>query len=362
MEKTLTVKKERYIFIDILKILCCFLVIVNHTNSRIFGNVVSLEDGMSLTYLLSMAYFYLSRLAVPIFFMISGALLLNRDRSIKDIVKNKLAKFVLIVVLFSMGYYIYNAIRWGVNIWHPSYILEFFQTIYHEHYTNAYWFLYSYIGLLILLPILRKMVSSFSKKDYHYLFGIYLIFQCICPIMERILNIDPMSEFINRIFFDEIIIYFILGHYLINVHKMEKYSKGKLIGAIGIIAIYIIAACLYTIVHLKNTGAYDLIFANTATIIRILPCICLIYIIKHITSKIHIKEKIEKAIVWTSQCTLGIYLISDLIIDITEGKYEVLALHIPTMIAMIVWEVAIFIAGVLAISIAKRIPGLKKLL
>ena len=89
MNTELTTIKSRKIFIDILRILACFLVIVNHTNSQIFLSVTSVNDGIGISYILSMAYFYFSKIAVPIFFMISGALLLNKDYEIKDFIKKK---------------------------------------------------------------------------------------------------------------------------------------------------------------------------------------------------------------------------------------------------------------------------------
>ena len=43
MNTELTTIKSRKIFIDILRILACFLVIVNHTNSQIFLSVTSVK-------------------------------------------------------------------------------------------------------------------------------------------------------------------------------------------------------------------------------------------------------------------------------------------------------------------------------
>lgn len=54
---TMKQRGHNYAF-DILRILACFLVIVNHTNSEVF-----LGMNPSLTWALSLAYFYFSKIA-----------------------------------------------------------------------------------------------------------------------------------------------------------------------------------------------------------------------------------------------------------------------------------------------------------
>ena len=72
-------ERKRTYFLDLLRIIACFLVIVNHTNSTIFRE--STPD--SRRWFLSLAYFFVSKIAVPLFFMISGYLLLNKTDSWK---------------------------------------------------------------------------------------------------------------------------------------------------------------------------------------------------------------------------------------------------------------------------------------
>lgn len=362
MNTELTTIKSRKIFIDILRILACFLVIVNHTNSQIFLSVTSVNDGIGISYILSMAYFYFSKIAVPIFFMISGALLLNKDYEIKDFIKKKLLRYLIILVLFSIIYYIYY--NRNEDIWHIRNILIFFKSIYSTHITNSYWFLYSYLGILIMLPLIRKMVKNFNKNDYYYLFGIYIIIKSIFPIMEKILKIEGLSIFVSKMIFTETVIYFILGHYLVNILKIKNKNRKKvvIISCITLIS-YILASCLYTIITLKKQGEYDLFFADTDSIIRLLPALSVFFIFNIIIEKLKISGKIQKIIIWISQCTLGIYLLSDFIMQLTGKFYKnILSNNFQMIIAMIIWEIGIFSIGLVITSILKKIPIIKKLL
>ena len=71
--------KERTEYLDHLRILACFLVIVNHTNPAVY----SVASVHGLTWYASLLYHYLCRMAVPLFLMISGACLLHKRDSWK---------------------------------------------------------------------------------------------------------------------------------------------------------------------------------------------------------------------------------------------------------------------------------------
>ncbi len=75
--------KNLDIYFDILRIIACFLVIVNHTNSSVL-----LSEKPSLIWFVSLTYFFVCKIAVPIYFMISGALLLKKSDDFKKSFKS----------------------------------------------------------------------------------------------------------------------------------------------------------------------------------------------------------------------------------------------------------------------------------
>ena len=74
--------KNRRISLEILRIISCFFVIVSHTNGYLLDEI-SKGEGM---WFLAIAYHILSKIAVPVFFMISGALYLNKEHSYKEMI------------------------------------------------------------------------------------------------------------------------------------------------------------------------------------------------------------------------------------------------------------------------------------
>ena len=71
--------KKRESWLDALRITSAFLVIVNHTNSDVF----QASSPEYATWWLSVAWYYLCKIAVPVFVMVSGAVLLPRQDSLR---------------------------------------------------------------------------------------------------------------------------------------------------------------------------------------------------------------------------------------------------------------------------------------
>lgn len=92
--------ETRKVYIEFLRIAAAFLVIVNHTNSRIF-----LRLSPSPTWLCSLTYFFVCKTAVPLFLFIMGALLLLLpilQRLVKALSKRQL-EYLLFLSLGVLG-------------------------------------------------------------------------------------------------------------------------------------------------------------------------------------------------------------------------------------------------------------------
>lgn len=148
-----------YSYIYVLKIIACFLVIVNHTNSDIF-----LSISPSLTWFMSVTYFFVSKIAVPLFLMCSGVTLLEKTDSLQKYFL-RISRIILVIIMFSSIYYIKS-----VGLLNFS-LIGFINSIYSKNITGAFWYLYLYLGILIALPFLQKLCKVMSKTDFlHYIF------------------------------------------------------------------------------------------------------------------------------------------------------------------------------------------------
>lgn len=78
--------KRRY-YIDILRILACFMVVLNHFDPGFYA-FHNKQQG-TVSYWLLLAFSVFCKFAVPLFFMISGALLLKKTNQSQCSIKRE---------------------------------------------------------------------------------------------------------------------------------------------------------------------------------------------------------------------------------------------------------------------------------
>lgn len=340
-------EKQRYAFIDILRIIACFLVIVNHTNSQIF-----LNSTPSATWFVSLTYFFISKVAVPVFVMISGFTMLDRQDDYGKVIK-KVVRAGLALLLFSLVYYLntyYMGAGAGIGVVH------FLLTVFSGPVTNAFWYMYLYIGLLIMLPFVQKFVSALDKKDCQIYLCISLVVFSIWPILEHIKPALAYSKFATFPIFDSYLCLLLAGHYL---KKYVEPTKIKMILSIVGFILALVFNVVMTYVEYHNTGGVNYLFYDNRIYFPIvLQSICLFYMI----SQIHIGESLEKILKVIGGCTFGIYLISDFFVEKLVYIYNNLcAQGWYPLFAVIVYELAVFAIGFVITFILKLIPGIKKI-
>ena len=350
MEDKLCVKDkgDRLIFIEFLRIIACFLVIVNHTNSRIFlGTTPSVLWGTSL------AYFYISKIAVPLFIMITGYTMLDRQDSYKKIFY-KLFKMIGILVGFSLVYYTYDCVYENIGQFN---LIQFFSFIVHGPITNAYWYLYLYIGIIFMMPFLQKLVSSLEKKDYHFYFLVSGVFCGVWPIVVHYFPFLNYTDYFMIPVYNSYIFMLLLGAYL---KKYYIYSlKWRNICIIAFITICMLNVGLTYNEYIKNDGVKYLFFDDRTLLPIIAASFCVFYIVR----TLNFSAKISKIAVVFGNLTFGIYLCSDFIIHRLDNLYYTLVSNgLYPMIAMVIFQIIIFIIGTIVTFIIKKIPILKKLI
>lgn len=100
-------KVKKYDWLDILRIISCFAVILLHCSCDAF----SVTQGI-IGFTIGNFYNSISRFCVPIFLMITGALLLNpsKEIDIKKFTINKTLRIVIDFVCWCIIYYLFYTI------------------------------------------------------------------------------------------------------------------------------------------------------------------------------------------------------------------------------------------------------------
>ena len=165
--------------LDILRMIAIWMVVYAHTWKM--GYTLFTEKLDSRFFWIYISFSILIRSALPIFWMISGALLLGKEETLKEVFKKRIVKFIVILISFSIMQYFYLFFKQEVvNIS----IGNFLEKFYSDCMAIAYWYLYAYLGFLLMLPFIRKIAKGMQNVEYVYLFVLYIFFTGIIPLFE----------------------------------------------------------------------------------------------------------------------------------------------------------------------------------
>ena len=84
-------EKRNKVYLDFIRIIAIFLVVVNHTGAFRFPDC---PGWLNIGYWCQMIWNDIVKMAVPMFFMVSGALLLPKEETIVELFKKRILMVV----------------------------------------------------------------------------------------------------------------------------------------------------------------------------------------------------------------------------------------------------------------------------
>ena len=350
--------QNRKVYMDILRILAIFMILYNHTGQIGFSLYTVRTEGI-----LYWIYLFLAisvKNAVPLFFMISGALLLGKEESFQELFRKRILRILAALAVGSVVHYLYFC-KFSLS---SISVLEFLTGLYEGELVIQYWYLYSYLAYLLLLPFLRAMVKNMEMKHLTYLLLLYLGMKLL-EIIEFFFwnNSIVHNHYVSFFITGENIIYPVLG-YLTEQQLSKRVCNKKGILTAGVL--YVAAtmiSCILTYQRSVLMGMWE--EGNTQTFFQtFLPisATALYLIVKYIVQNIKIKAKISKLLTGLGTCTFGIYLFETIFREQTKFIFQILDKFLPTFPACVLWLIsAVGIAGVV-VWILKQIPVVRKIL
>lgn len=322
---------ERNTAIDLLRIISCFHVIVNHTNSNVFMNTEP-----SLEWLISLSFHYICKSAVPIFLMISGYTMLGKKDSYRKIIK-RLVRILVVVVIFSFPYYLKNVLAGDIMNFNPiNYLLE----LWDSPVTMSYWYLYLYAGILVMLPFLQKLADAMDKKDFCIFLSLGLAVSSLWPVLSHHKPVLEYSSCVELPIFSSTICLLLFGAFVNKWDVERKIPRAACILGAGL-------ACAYSVFmtyrEYMQTAGTDYLFYDEMSYLPIAAeAVCIFLLVK----SIRITGGCARIISTIGRCTFGIYLLSDGLVDCFRKIYfDLCDRGVPRLAAAVVWELAVFTVG-----------------
>lgn len=302
-------KIQIYYYFYILRIISSFAIVLIHVTAEYFTKCKIQSNDFKISFF----YNGFSRFGVPIFFMISGALFLNRDLSFTKMYSKYIKRLLIHLISWSFIYSLTNFHLSKKSI--KIIIFKFFSGHYHL------WFLYSMIGLYIITPFLREIAKKDDLLKMFILLSI--VFSFLFPNFNIIISYYSNSYynilnytyfFLDLKYISGNVFYFMIGYYLNNNNTKLNYFITIFIFIIGISGTLFIFKLSYNIV-LKDKKKKTLFFQPEYLHIAVYSISIFILIKNHFTNKKLSKIYLINII---SNNAFGIYLAHPLIIEKTK--------------------------------------------
>lgn len=347
---------KRQIYLDALRAVAIFFVLFNHTGTK--GFFLFSVTPISMQYWIYLILSIFCKIAVPLFFMISGVLLIPKDDTMRTL-SRRVLRYVIVILVCSFFWYIIY-VRNDVEVFS---VASFFKRVYSDKMIIPYWFLYSYLSVLLMLPLIRRLILNMRKSDFIYMFIMYIFFTSIVPVFQYLVfdNAIRLNTDINiPIITFTPIFYLCMGYYVHNFVDMNKIKTFIAISwIVGVIGIGL--ACILTYYNAVKTGICDEKSSQLfhSTFISV-PTIAVFCTIKYLFEQISISNSIEKIIISFSSCVFGIYLVEQYLREkIMPICYNTLTFLSPLVLCF-VSIVCVMVVGYIIISILRMIPIIRK--
>lgn len=333
-------------WLDNARILAIFAVILLHVA---VGAAWQSEPG-SFLWIYNTSFDVLVRWCVPVFVMVSGALLLepHAEETLGDFYKKRFSK-VLIPFLFWAIVYIF----WGhyrENIQEPlsfSYVIERLAS--GKPYYHL-WFLYMLLGLYAFTPVFRIVIAHMKRRDLVFYIALAFFISTIEALYE-VLGTGESNLFL--VWFLVFIPYFVAG-YLVR-HYEPALSTGKLALITLFFAILAPTAMCVTSLHTQNgLGIY---FLKNLSVTNIALSVSLLFLLKRFTAPM-LGARLTPAL---SRVTFGIYLVHMIVLAYLHDLESVWA-ALPSYLYVPAFSLAIMIVTSLICLIMSRVPYVKRVI
>ena len=339
--------KKRMICFDYLKVFAAFAVIMIHVS---YQNWFSVEVN---TFNWQVMNFFngISRWGIMIFIMISGALFLNKDISIKKLYSKYILHLVIVFFVWSIFYAFLNFNTTGL----------FVETFLYGYYHM--WFILSLIGVYMCIPLIRLIVKD--KKITEYYLIISFIFAFLIPTIFYIgkyFNVESLNSLgvmINR-YGSEIkpsvvlgyTSFFVLGYYLNNIELNKK--QRNIIYVLGIIG-FILTVLLNSSISIISNVHQEVFFDNFSVNL-LLETIAIFTLFKYGNYK---NKKLNNIVTKLSSYTLGVYLVHPFILEQLDILFGLNSLTFNPVISIIIIAIIVMIISMLISAILHKIPYIR---
>lgn len=342
------IKSNKIAQFELLRIISSFFVVLIHVTS------IGMRESDISIFLPNACFNALSRWSVPVFFMVSGALLLDPA---KDSPPQKIIRYIsraaLCILVWGTFYSFLTQAIYAQITWKSIPL-----TLYNLITGNAgyhLWFLYTLAMLYIALPVFRVFTKNASQKQIAYALLVWAVLSVLTGQINVVAELRGLGESVlpyTAFIFSGYSGYFLLGHYL-REYPLAGRTK-KILNAAAMLSIIMIICGKLVLNH---RGVRESILEMELGV----PILFISAAFFNSVQRLRLSTRAEQIILSISRYTFGVYLLHPMFIFIVYQILQVNANYfgvIPSLLfsTMGIWFVSFVSAYLMSLSsLFKRI-------
>lgn len=357
--------KNRIFYYDAIKTLAIYLVCIYHYNNLNLDIINNHNFEVYLNY-----YLYgISSIAVPLFLMVNGALLLNKPYKLKSHLKKILYIYILVCLWSFISLILFIPIE-GISYSLKDLIKSWF--FLKQGTSNHLWFLKALISVYLLFPFIkeiydipgRKLLKLFCLLIFIFSFGNLFLNNLLNTVKFLFgfhhLNVEPFDFFpmINPFGnYYYACFYFIAGGIL---SERVKNNRIKVSSSVLLASFFtaLFVLFLYGLIMSASSNIfYDTVWNGNYSIMTLIMSVSAFLFFSKITYK---NEKINHCLEIIGASTLGIYLIHRFLGAVTLPYFRGLTLS-NNLVLNIFYVLLLVLSSSLVVILLKKLPLIRRM-
>lgn len=356
---------KRITFLDYMRVFACFLVILVHASENYYGAIGESDLAGPQSFLANEAdrlwvsvYDGLSRIAVPLFIIISAYLLvpMKRGQTSWQFYLHRFARilppFVFFMILYSTLPLLWGQIDAATSLKDLSRLFLNFPTL-----AGHLWFMYPLISLYLFIPIISPWLEKATAREERFFIGLFVLSTCM-PYLNRF-----CGELWGQCFWNEYhmlwnfagyVGYVVLAHY-IRFYIIPVWNRSRrfwvglsatIVGAaITIYSFYVQA--IPGVPHVTSVIELGWAFCTINCVMFTYGAFLLFTCIE--------KDSVPRLVADMSQMSFGIYLVHLFWLGLFVAIFKT-NMTLPTVAAIPVISLTTFLSSYVTIKIASYLP------
>lgn len=326
---------------DVMRLLAAFFVMVIH---------VPHPDSA-----FSVLYHSLARFSIPVFCMISGYYLADRETGVEKLLGRCLGLF-LRMVAWSGIYYAYE-LAVGARSFEGLWALGTYLLTMPVHL----WYLYAAIALYLFTPLLSAFARTATRQAYRYILVLTFFFGSLVTLALRTPYFPVLAAMVEKMKMDPtlafVFCYLWAGYYkrfgLSQRARRVLYACALVGAAAPVVTLFCLGersaeinVLLYSFFSPNALALGMAVFAGIKELWRSHPAL---------------GERAGAPLQKAASCTLGVYLLHPLVLELIAPFLRGPLGRLWPWLSIPAWVTVLYVLTLLAVLVLEKIPGFRKL-